>query len=233
MSIEALARELIDLRKKSQRLLRAGDIDACLDALTPAFRLVEELRTRLLNHSVVVTDDPAVKQILRGIDLTDVEDLDKIGSELLFCSTSPAEYGASFAEVSILVAPFQIPHDLRCFLDEARKCYAFGLFSAVQSFSRTILEAAVNDIAVRIGKMPQEAVEKDMLKKYPMKQRVCWVAGDRVEQVYQHYCDLSKVVHGTSTCAASGVLGSLTKTIVFVQHLYEQHKDQIKSRNAS
>jgi len=231
MSIEALARELIGHQEKSKRLLESGDIDAWLDALTPELRLVEQLRTRLLNHSVVVTDDPAVKQVLSGIDLTEVEDFDKVGTQLLFSWISPAEYGARFVEVSVLVVPFQIPPELHSFLDEARQCYALGQFSAVQSLSRTILEAAVNDIAIRTGKIPQEAIEKDMFRKYPPKKRICLVAADSFEQIYQHYCDLCKVVHGRSTSAPSGALGSLSKTIGFVQHLYERHKVHIKSRS--
>jgi len=233
MSIEALARELIGHQEKSKRLLESGDIDAWLDALTPELRLVEQLRTRLLNHSVVVTDDPAVKQVLSGIDLTEIEDFDKVGSKLLYSWISTAEYGARFAEVNVLVAPFQIPFDLRCFLDEARQCYALGQFSAVQSLSRTILEAAVNDIAIRIGKIPKEAVEKDMSREYPTKKRIRLVAGDHFNKIYQHYRDLCTVVHGLSTSATSGALGSLTTTIGFVQHLYEQHKVHIKNRNAT
>jgi hypothetical protein len=232
MSIEALAHELIGQQEKTEHLLEAGDIDAWLAALSPELRLVEQLRSQLLNRPVVVTDDPAVKQVLSEIDLTEIEDFDKVGSELLYSWISPAEYGARFAEVSVLIAPFQIPFDLRCFLDEARQCYALGQFAAVQSLSRTILEAAVNDIAIRTGKMPREALEKDMFRKYPPKKRIRLVAGDRFQQIYDHYRDLCKVVHGLSTSATSGALGSLTKTIGFVQHLYEQHKDHIKDRNA-
>jgi hypothetical protein len=231
MSIEALARESIGHQEKSKHLLEPGDIDAWLDALTSEVRLVEQLRTRLLNRSIVVTDDPAGKQVLSGIDLTETGDFDKVGSEIMYSWINPAEYGARFAEVSVLVAQFQIPFDLRCFLDEARQCYALGQFSAVQSLGRTILETAVNDIAIRTGKMPQEAVEKDMFREYPLKERIHLVAGDSFAQIYQHYRDLCKVVPGLSTSATSGALGSLTKTIGFVQHLYERHKVHIKSRN--
>ena len=222
MSIEALAQDLIGQQEKSKRLLEAGDIDGWSDALLPELRLVEQLRRLLLNHPVVVTGDLAVKQLLSEIDLTEIEDFDKVGSRLLYSWISPTEYGARFVEVSVLVAPFQIPFELRCFLDEARQCYALGQFSAVQSLSRTILEAAVNDIGVRTGKLPQEAVEKDMFREYPTWKRIRLVTGNRFEQIYQHYRDLCKVVHGRSTSATSGALGSLTKTIGFVQHLYWQ-----------
>ena len=228
MSTETLARELIGHQEKSKRLLEAGNIEAWLNALAPEFRLVEQLRIQLLNHSVVVTDDLAVKQVLSGIDLTEIENFDKAGTKLLYSWISPAEYGARFAEVNILVTPFQIPFDLRCFLDEARQCYALGQFSAVQSLSRTILEAAVNDIAIRIGKLPKEAIEKNMSREFPIRKRFDSVTGNDSKQIYQHYEDLCIVVHGRSTSAPSGALGSLIKTIGFVQHLYEQNKVYIE-----
>ena len=62
MSIEALAHELIGHQEKSKRLLESGNIDAWLDELSQELRLVEQLRARLLNHSIVVTDDPAVNR---------------------------------------------------------------------------------------------------------------------------------------------------------------------------
>jgi hypothetical protein len=233
MSIEALAHELIAHQEKSKSLIESGDIDAWLKEIVSEFRLIEQLRTELLNHSVVVTDDPAVKRVLKGIDLTEIEDLDKVGTKFLYSWISPAEYGARFVEVRFLIAPFQIPYDLRIFLDEARQCYALGQFSAVQSLSRTILEAAVNDIAVRIRKLPREAVEKNMSRQYPIWERFVSVAGNDFKRIYRHYEDLCIVVHGRSTSAPSGALGSLIKTIGFVQHLYEQNKVHIKQRKRS
>jgi hypothetical protein len=231
MSTETLARESVDHPEKSKHLLEPGDINAWLDALTSEVRLVEQLRTRLLDRPAVVADDPVVQQVLSGIDLTEAEGFDKVGAEILYSWIKPAEYGARFAEVSVLVARFQIPFDLRCLLDEARQCYALGQFSAVQSLSRTILETAVNDIAVRTGKLPQAAVEKDRFEEYPLKERIRLVADGSAEQIYQHHRDLGKVVHGLSASATNGALGSLTRTMGFVQYLYERHKVRVKSGN--
>ena len=114
-------------------------------------------------------------------------------------------------------------------MDEARHCYALGQDAAVQSLSRTILEAAVNDMTVRSGKMSAEVIEKDMFKKYPPWKRIKLVSGDIFQQVNDHYRDLCKVVHGLKTSASQGPLGSLTMTIGFVQELYQRNKDQIRS----
>src|SRR5947199_418485 len=138
MSIEALARELVEVRTNSKRLLEEGDIDGWLATLTPQFLIAEQLRSYLLSHPVVVTGDPSVKCLLRSIDQTDLEDHHKTGKQLLFSLISPAEYACRLAEVTVLVAPSQVPPALRNFLDEARQCYAFGQLSAVQSLSRTI-----------------------------------------------------------------------------------------------
>jgi hypothetical protein len=207
--------------------LDAGDIDGWANAMPAEFRAAERLRSHLLNHPVVVTDDPVVKKLLADIDLTELDDADKMGMQLLWGSIGPAEYATNLALVDILVAPFQIPVDLQQFLREARECYAIGHHAAVQSLSRTILEAAVNDIAVRSGKMSKEVIERDMFKKYPPWRRIQLVSGALFNQINDHYRDLCKVVHGLTTSASSGSLGSLTKTIGFVQLLYERNKAEI------
>ena len=153
----------------------------------------------------------------------------KIGMNLLWGSIAPAQYATNLAMINVLVAPFQIPWELQQFLREARECYAIGHNAAVQSLSRTILEAAVNDVAVRTGRMPREAVEQDMFKEYPPKKRIGLVSGTHFDQIYQHYRDLCRVVHGLTTDAVEGPLGSLTKTIGYVQHIYELNKEQIES----
>lgn len=229
MEIDRLAHELIELRQRAKQLLDAGDIDAWLNAMPSEFQVAERLRSHLLNHAIVVTDDPAVKQLLAEIDLGDLDDPDKLGMQLLWGAISPAEYAANLALVNVLVAPLQIPVELQQFLTEARKCYALGYDVAVQSLCRTILEAAINDIAVNTGKVPKEAVEQNLYRQYPLWKRCQHVAGDLYEQIYDDlYCSLCKVIHGRTTSGTYGTLGSLTKTIGFVQHLYELNKDSFR-----
>jgi hypothetical protein len=228
VNIDTLAHEVIKQREASKRLFDSGDLDAWLTAMPAEFAAAERLRTYLLRHPVVVTDDPAVKQLLAETDLSEVDDPDKIGMELLWGSISPAEYATNLALVDVLVAPFNIPSDLHQFLDEARQCYAIGHSAAVQSLSRTILEAAVNDIAVRTGRMPHEAIEQDMFTEYPPKKRIRLVSGEQFEPIYQHYRDLCKVVHGLSTRSVEGPLGALTKTIGYVQYLFDTNKTVIR-----
>lgn len=229
MQTDDVARELIALREASKRLLESGDMEAWLSNLAHEIIVAGRLQSLLLHHPTVVTDDPAVKELLTGFDRTNLVDLDRAGMDLLWGSISPEDYATNLAMVDVLVAPFHIPSELQQFLREARECYAIGHHAAVQSLSRTILEAAVNDVAVRTGRIPREAIEQDMFAEYPPKKRIRLVSGGLFEQIHQHYRDLCKVVHGLSTTAVEGPLGSLTKTIAFVQQIYELNKAQIRS----
>lgn len=229
MSTESLARELIELQEEAKRLRDAGDIEGWLKSMPAELRAAQRLHSHLLDYPVVVTDDPAVKQLLKDIDLADFVDPTNVGFRMLLSEISPSGYAASIAEVALLISPFQIPANLQQFLDEARQCYALGQYAAVQSLSRTILEAAVNDIAVRSGKMSIQVIEKDMFKEYPPWKRIKLVSGDMFEIINDHYRDLCKVVHGLKTSTSQGPLGSLTKTIGFVQELYELNKQQIRN----
>ncbi|MCC6356191.1 MAG: hypothetical protein IT577_20080 [Verrucomicrobiae bacterium] len=226
-----LAQQLIKQQRISKQLLENQDIEGWLSSLSAQFTAADQLRIQLLENPVVVTDDPIVRQLLDQLDLTELENPDRIGSQLLFSWISPTEYAAGLAQVKSLLVPFTIPYPLHRFVDEARTCYALGQYAAVQSLSRTILEAAVNDIAVRTGKIPPEAVEKDMFKEYPPRTRIRLVTTDAFDAVYAHYRDLCSVVHGLSTTSTVGTLGAITKTLGFVQHLYEIHKADLIRTN--
>jgi hypothetical protein len=230
MTIENLAHNVLALREKSQELLHSDDIEAWLDHIPKEFRAAEELHDYLLSNPVVVTDDPKVRKLLVGTDLGELKDPDKTGSELLFSWISPAEYASALAQVRILVTPFRIPLNLQSFIDEARQCYALEQYAAVQSLSRTVLEAAVNDIAVRIGKIPKKAIEDDMFQEYPPKKRIRMVAGSEFDTIYNHYRDLCTVIHGVSTSASTGPLESLTKTLGLVDYLYQSHKETMRTK---
>jgi len=230
MSIDALAHSLIDLQQTAKWLLDLDDIDAWVEAIPAEVQAAQRLRSYLIANPVVISDDPAVKQLLAGIDLTELDDAHTIGMKLLSDSiVSPATYVASLGIVDIMVLPFQIPASLQQFLREARQCYAIGLDAAVQSLSRTILEVAVNDVAVRTGTLPPEILGRNMARQYSMEKRIDLVAGSCAGQVYKHYSALCTVVHGRDTSAVDGPLGSLTKTIGYVQRIYELNKEKVRA----
>lgn len=230
MSVENVARELIELRQTSKRMMESGDMEGWLLNLAQEITAVGRLQSLLLHHPTVITDDPAVRELLAGIDRTHLLDLSQVGADMLWGSIGPDEYATRLAAVDVLVAPFEIPSELQQFFHEARECYALGRYVAVQSLSRTILEAAVNDVAVQTGRMSREAVEQDMFREYPPKTRIQLVSGNQFEPIYRHYRDLCKIVHGLSTRSGDGPLGSLTTTIGYVQYLYDTNKNSIRDR---
>jgi len=230
MSIEEMARELVSHREKSTRLLESGDLDGWSDSFLAQLRVAERLRKLLLNCSHVVSDDPAVKKVLRDIDPNEISDFSEAVPDLLYSWLSPEEYCARLIEVRALVAPLKIPPDLVHFLDEARQCYALCQFAAVYSLARTILEVAVNDIGVGIRLLPPEVLKQNLSRKYPISKRFEGITGDHHKQIYKdHYSDLCTVVHGRPTSASFGPLQSLVKTIGFVEYLYDKHKGKIES----
>ena len=92
------------------------------------------------------------------------------------------------------------------------------------------LEAAVNDVAVRAGKKPAEAIEKDLFTEYPPKKRIRLVSRDSFDTVYEHYADLCKVVHELSTISSQGPLHALTRRFGFVEAIYHQNSALIQER---
>src|SRR5437870_5213610 len=109
MNIDTLTHELIKQRQIAKQHLDSGDLDAWLNAMPAEFKAADRLRAELLRHPVVVTNNPAVKQLLAETDLSEIDDLDKVGMELLWGSISPTEYASNLALVDVLIAPFQIP----------------------------------------------------------------------------------------------------------------------------
>jgi hypothetical protein len=228
MNIDALVQNLVIARDASKEALEANDIDRWLDLISEEFRAADKLREELIRQPSVIANSPEAMQLLKDIDIHEFSDPDRLGMELLWGSISPAEYISALAMVDVLITRFNIPDGLSQFLAEARECFALGQYSAVQSLSRTILEAAVNDIAVRTGKIPADAIEKDMFTEYPPKKRIRLVSGSSFDAVYNHYRDLCKVVHGLSTTSTQGPLQALTKTIGFAEALYHQNTHTIQ-----
>src|ERR1035438_1843409 len=68
---------------------------------------------------------------------------------MLYSWFSDRDYALGLSRVNTLISPITIPPELRAFVEEARQCYALSQSNAVYSLSRTILEAAVNDLCVR------------------------------------------------------------------------------------
>lgn len=225
MSIDQLARDFIAARQEADSL-DIGDL-AWEDAWAKKMQLAAKIRSWLLDNPLVLSDDPAVRQIFEEIDLADVHDPYEAGRARLYDLIRPEDYLAGLAEINLIVpVGSQIPEHLDSFFKEARQCYALGQYSAVQSLCRTILESTVNDIGIRTGEWTQKQLHTQRFRRgYPFSDRAKLAAGKAFgEKIYEFYKDLCAVVHGTATSANCGASGALTKTLGFVQSLYSRHR---------
>lgn len=177
--------------------------------------------------------DPETQRFLDQINFTALGNLDSLGSQLLGDLVLPSEYAMGLQEVTVLTTPVPLPESLRTFVQEARQCYALRQPNAVYSLSRTILEAAVNDICVATGRMPARIVEEDLFfeERWFFRtrlQKVC--ASIKIQRIEDHYKILCGVVHGTATVSREQALAALTETVAHVHYLYLINQEPLKSR---
>src|ERR1017187_5379525 len=102
---------------------------------------------------------------------------------MLYSWFSDRDYALGLSRVNTLISPIAIPPELRTFVEEARQCYALSQSNAVYSLSRTILEAAVNDLCVRTRRMPKYIVDEALFddERYSFRNRLKLLAdGPRV-----------------------------------------------------
>src|SRR5438105_8634421 len=223
MNIEERALELKRLRQQADEYLSAGHIELWLEVVHEQCGAIEQLQRALLSQSVHVVRSPAATKILREIDLTDVEELERFGKELLYSWFSPRDYALGLSRVNALISPIPVSPSLRDFVDEARQCCAFGQSNAVYSLSRTILEAAVNDLCIRTKYMPKYVLDEDLFndERYTFSRRLSHLSsGDRYTRIYGHYKLLCRVIHGATTVSCGEAVTALAETLGFIHELY-------------
>jgi hypothetical protein len=231
MNIEAEALKVGELKQRAADALAADDVEAFLDLRTERILAIEQLQEALLNDSVHVVRSPEAQRVLAEIDLSDIEDLDATGSRLLFSWFAPQDYALGLSRVDALIAPVPMPETLRTFVQEARQCYAFQQVNAVYSLCRTILEAAVNDLCVRTGRMPKHIVDEGLFddERYTFRNRLKLLSsGPRLNRIHEHYRLLCRVVHGSTTVTWGDALAALVDTLGFVHQLYAIYQHAIR-----
>jgi hypothetical protein len=234
MTLEERALEVADLKRQAADALAANNIEEWLDIIYRETTAIERLQNALLQQSVVIAKDPSAVRILREIDLTDIENLDSLGKQLLYSWFSDRDYALGLSRVNALISPIAIPHELRDFVGEARQCYALSQSNAVYSLSRTILEAAVNNLCVRTRRMPKYILDEALFddERYSFKNRLRLLADSpRVNRIYDHYRLLCRVVHGSVTVSSGEALTAVVETLGFVHHLYAVNQHIIDHNN--
>jgi hypothetical protein len=231
MNIEQQALELAEIRRRASEALISGDFDAWLDLVGPKAAAVERLQGTLLQKAVHVVKDPEARRLLADFELSDIEDIDKAGNRLLRSWLSPQDYVLALSQVDALISPVPVPETLRQFVDEARQCYALQQPNAVYCLSRTILETAVNDICVRIGRMQKHVLQEDDFREWPFSRRLGLLSsGGCFTRAYDHYHLLCRLVHGGTTVTSGDALTALAETLGYVSQLYAVHRHAMRDR---
>jgi hypothetical protein len=169
--------------------------------------------------------------ILDDIDIRslDEDEVIQLASETLFSWFGPREYVEGLIEIGVLVTNATLPELLKSYIEEARKCYAFQQYNAVNALARIILEIAMRDICIRKGFIKKMDNNKDSYNKYRPWKLINKVASgklkERIEILY--YEKLSPTIHGFESFLDRDVKIELRNTIQMVEELYELNKIEI------
>lgn len=132
----------------------------------------------------------------------------------------------AYLQAKPLVAVGELPARLQELIAEARRCYAFGQPNAVMTLCRMILEFAITDIGVRIGRFPAPESLDDFYGAYPPKERADKLLGKRSprrKRFKKLYDAGSKAIHSSTDEAPYSALGYLQAVLEFVSDEYAVH----------
>jgi len=212
-------------------------------------RIRNEIRKEFTHFDSIEIEDQEVIDILRKIssekdfiadlvinvldkdstnnlhELSDAE-IDELSSEVLFSWIGPREYVEGIIEVGVLVTNTTLPKIFQSYLEQARKCYAFQQYDAVNALARIILEIALRDICVQCGYIIELQDHKEFYNKYPPKNLINFVAEgklkDEIKELY--YERLSPKIHGLEYLLDKNVQIELKNTLRLVEKLYDKHR---------
>jgi hypothetical protein len=251
MSIEALALEVLSLKKAASEALAQGDTDAFMLASSMEIQKQRQLRLEVTTHNFIEVESKAAKDLLRkirsevseeeqamaeilkqiedegtsGLLIEDAGDIDDLTGKLLYSWFSDREYVLGLFRSGAVVIRCRVPYELKNLVEEARQCFAFQQHNAVISLCRTILESAVTDIGVRTGLIPKSALtRRDFYKQYPPWERIDAVSREPLRtQMHNFYDVASAVIHGRTSAGIVSALEALKSTLTMVETLYSQH----------
>ena len=252
MNTEALALEVISMKKAASAALAEGDVDAFMTASSIEIQKQKQLRLEVASRhfieveskaakallrkirSEVAEDEQAIDEILRKIEdqgtcggllVESAADIDDLTGKLLYSWFSDREYVLGLFRTGAIVIRCSVPYELKCLVEEAPQCFAFHQHQAVISLCRTILESAVTDIGVRIGAIPESALARhDFYRDYPPYKRIDAVAGEPLrQQMHDFYDAASEVIHARKPTRTLSALEALKRTLSMVEKLYSQH----------
>ncbi len=152
------------------------------------------------------------------------DELEQTVWDELYSWFGPYEYIERLIEIGSLIVGVSIPEILRNFITEARQSYAFQKFNAVYSLCRTILETAMRDVGIRIGKIQRPKDDREFYKEYPPRKLINTVSYGRLRgKIHRLYGELSSLIHGYETVNEEKSKIALRKTLIIIQELYDKN----------
>mgnify|MGYP000935196383 CR=1 FL=1 len=214
--LEIVRTQLFDLTLRLQGLLRGkGVIDGISDQNTR--RMVEMLVEMNAKEALDTLQD----------DDDEARDPNELHGgaawNFVYNLGTPAEQYLNYIRTSPVVAATAIPARIHELLEEARICFAVGQGNAVMALGRMILEFAITDIGIRIGRFPEPDSLEDFYKAYPPYERadtILGTGGPRRAKFRRLYDTGSKTIHSSPESSGSVPLQFLEEVIAFVNEQY-------------
>lgn len=248
----SLQDDLLTLAALDRRVVRAvveSDWETLATVLNDYQALRKSIRTRSLDQPVASMDDPDAAALLRKIvggeglptdkilkQLSSTSDagqlheefsddeLEALGSDLLYSWFSHFEYIAGLAELRPLVVRGSVAESVSRLVWQIKDCYAFQQYDAAYTLCRTVIETSIRDICVRRQLFPDLGENDILFEKFNWGQlRDKVSSGSLRERLKSLYSDLSTVLHGRKSVAKDEARRAFEETLEVVEELYAAH----------
>ena len=243
---------LLKLAALDRRVIRSfmeSDRKGLEAALTEYEALRRDIRTGLLDQTVVSISDPDAVALLQKITTgeglpTDKflqhlhsmsgseqaveefgdDDFESLGSKLLYSWFSHYEYIKGLAELRPLVVSGAVGESVSRIIRQVKDCYAFQQYDAAYSLCRTAIEASIRDICVRCQLFPDFGENVILFERFSWSQlRDKVSSGELQQRLSALYSDLSAVLHGRKTVPKDEARHAFEDTLQIIEQLYVAH----------
>lgn len=244
--------DLLKLAALDRRVIRSfmeSDWEGLKTALTEYQALRRDIRTGLLDQTVVSISDPDAVALLQKITTgeglpTDKflqhlhsvsgseqtveefgdDDFESLGSELFYSWFSHYEYIEGLAELRPLVVSGAVGESVSRIIRQVKDCYAFQQYDAAYSLCRTAIEASIRDICVRRQLFPDLGENVILFERFSWRQlRDKVSSGELRQRLSALYSDLSAVLHGRKTVPKDEARRAFEDTLRIIEQLYAAH----------
>lgn len=241
-SLKTRVAELVKETKASGKEFEGEILEEILGLNMQVIEIESRLRLLLRGQGIVSgISDPNVRQMIESlIERNRAETLEKLESDdeesrdpnylhggaawdFVYGLGTPAEQYLNYNRTTSIVSLAAVPPRIHELLEEARICFATGQGNAVMALGRMILEFAITDIGVRIGRFPQPDSLQDFYKAYPPYERadkLLGTGGPRRDRFRKLYDAGSKTIHSSRESEGSVPLQFLEEVIAFVNNEY-------------